>query len=493
MKIIIYNFNGDYTNVDKSNELTQIMDLDGTLREQCSVLNPSILVESTNLPTSANYMYIREFNRYYFITDIISVYNNRIRINGRVDVLYSYRDDILNQYMFIERNQNIYNEKIKDDLISFELQKKVEIMSSVGVFALNPFQTNYPHGRSDAQPHNVVITAINNYARTGSTIDLPTSNGLPRVNYLVTDSKVNSISYALTYDDAHDLLRQLLQNDTLKTYIKCVLILPFEPECTYDEPNVMIGSTAIACANRAKVIDRPTFDRVARFNISTNLITKFYECEPYSTYQIYIPYYGYYTINSELMGTGFQLIYYVNYSNGDASAILQSYSTQTTIATLKINLGVKVGLSSTNALEIQNQKISSAVSSAVGSLTSLLGLMSGNPVARIGGAIGLTKSITGTITDFSKMYEVGAVQLSTGGDGVLLKQEPFIRRIYAEPTQTYFNTNFGRQFGYPLKQVRALNTLSGFTIATANDFTIENATKTEVDEILQLFKEGVRL
>lgn len=84
--------------------------LQGTLRSECSVMNPSIDIRigdsvDIKLPTltQCNYMYIPNFNRYYFITDIKSVRNTIVTISGHVDVLKTFSDDILGNSAIISR------------------------------------------------------------------------------------------------------------------------------------------------------------------------------------------------------------------------------------------------------------------------------------------------------------------------------------------------------------------------------------------------------
>ena len=69
--------------------------LQGALRNESSVINPSILIQIDN-PSQYNYVFIPAFNRYYFITDIVSIRTNIWRINCAVDVLMSYQEQLLN-------------------------------------------------------------------------------------------------------------------------------------------------------------------------------------------------------------------------------------------------------------------------------------------------------------------------------------------------------------------------------------------------------------
>ena len=75
----------------------------GTLRGESSVINPSFLIEYSN-PSDYNYCYIPSFGRYYFITNITSVRNNIWRIDCSVDVLMSFRNEILNLEVIVSQD-----------------------------------------------------------------------------------------------------------------------------------------------------------------------------------------------------------------------------------------------------------------------------------------------------------------------------------------------------------------------------------------------------
>ena len=51
-------------------------------------------------------MYIEEFDRYYYITDIKPLNGSRIQIIGRVDVLMSFKSSILSVPCIIDKQQN---------------------------------------------------------------------------------------------------------------------------------------------------------------------------------------------------------------------------------------------------------------------------------------------------------------------------------------------------------------------------------------------------
>lgn len=100
MNIILYVTTSERQQINKT--LIDAITFTGSLRSESSVLNPSFLIETTN-PTGYNYCYIQAFSRYYFITNITSVRNGLWRIDCAVDVLMSFRAQILALNVIVDR------------------------------------------------------------------------------------------------------------------------------------------------------------------------------------------------------------------------------------------------------------------------------------------------------------------------------------------------------------------------------------------------------
>lgn len=96
-----------------SKNLTTLSTVTGTLRDRCSILNPIILIEGA-LPTNCNYFQIEEFNRYYYIKDVVSVRNNLFEISGHVDVLKTYESQIRACTGIVLRQKEKYNLYLDD-------------------------------------------------------------------------------------------------------------------------------------------------------------------------------------------------------------------------------------------------------------------------------------------------------------------------------------------------------------------------------------------
>lgn len=128
MEIILYINSSEKQAINKT--LSLALTLTGSLRGESSVINPSFQIQYGN-PTSFNYCYIPLFGRYYFINNITSVRNNIWRIDCEVDVLMSFRTQILNLDVIVSDSTNEGSEpyftgnvwqttvKTKTDIINF--------------------------------------------------------------------------------------------------------------------------------------------------------------------------------------------------------------------------------------------------------------------------------------------------------------------------------------------------------------------------------------
>ena len=92
MDIKLYKNHSEKNKINKS--LTGEVEYTGTLRDETSVINPIVLIHAENL-SLYNYAYIPQFHRYYFIRDIVSVRTGLWRVSMSVDVLMSFKTDIL--------------------------------------------------------------------------------------------------------------------------------------------------------------------------------------------------------------------------------------------------------------------------------------------------------------------------------------------------------------------------------------------------------------
>ena len=117
--------------------LTDEKQLSGELRNQTSVLNPSIRIESADNISTYNYAYIQEFGRYYYITDITSVRTNCWIISLRCDVLMSYSNQIRAITGVVVRQESNPNKLLVDRLERLQSNKEIDILYYPDAFSKN--------------------------------------------------------------------------------------------------------------------------------------------------------------------------------------------------------------------------------------------------------------------------------------------------------------------------------------------------------------------
>lgn len=121
-------YNGDeYNKIDKSP--VSRLALEGTLKEETSIVDPVILIEYDGTLNNVNYAHISEFNRWYFITDITSVRSGLWRVAMHCDVLKTYSEAILGSSGVIARQENAYNLYLNDK--SFKAYQYSNIVTKV--------------------------------------------------------------------------------------------------------------------------------------------------------------------------------------------------------------------------------------------------------------------------------------------------------------------------------------------------------------------------
>ena len=114
--------------------LTEVVAFDEVIfKEDTSLLNPTIIINGVSNASSytiedigtSNYFSIPKVNRYYFITDITMMSGGRVAITGKVDVLMSFKSDILGSTQLIVRQEKKTNNYLIDTDIPLSSKKQV--------------------------------------------------------------------------------------------------------------------------------------------------------------------------------------------------------------------------------------------------------------------------------------------------------------------------------------------------------------------------------
>lgn len=146
MNITLYNNSSEPNEINK--RLTQVDTATAIIKGAISYENPIIILQyDGNVTKDINYFSIPELNRCYFITNITNLTGGRYEIQGRVDVLESFKAHILALGCIVDKAQQAANVNMFLDDGSFVCENK-EFNSVI----------NFPNGFNEAGEY-ILITA----------------------------------------------------------------------------------------------------------------------------------------------------------------------------------------------------------------------------------------------------------------------------------------------------------------------------------------------
>lgn len=526
MQIILYNSSADKIKLDKSNDLSVILTLIGTLRNTCSILTPSVIIdlndydniiESNNIDIidstpddiiynlqsrliGANYVYIPDFNRYYYITDITSVKRNLWQISMRVDVLMSFKKYIGDTYAFITRNENRYSDMIKDDMVTYYYDKDItEYTVSDGA------KVNYTFN-SVVSPIKTTFAITVSNEDSGSSLDTITSpsNVLPQVGGWVTGTTAMSITYSTYNAQISNLVKFILDDANLATFIFSLIAFPFEIPSNNTGSYLTLGTTELKptilpdpWGQLGVTVYNPTKQLSEHMVIADFTITadSFLDYSPYTTYDMWIPYLGWIGLDADqILNKRLLVVYSVDFKSGSTQVSIIDDTDNKIIFTTTTQLGVKIPITTTNALEVENNRINNNVGLGLGLTASAISIVGGiasyNPMLLMGGVLGATSSVTKFVQNNNTNYSKASGSVGSGNSGTYLPQKVRIRKTSLKPRG--YDSNYASLFGKPLNEYYKIGDLSGYTqIGDVHLEGFDNATDGELSQIESLLKSGI--
>ena len=135
MTVTFYSTRSDRRALHK--QLSQVGSANCTVTDDCSIKNPELILQYNRAIVLANYAYIQEWSRYYFITNVDVMPGGRMRINLAVDVLYSNVDTLETLRVEVIRNENLVEPYLPDNKYVF--LDTYDVINKLPVYSTNIF------------------------------------------------------------------------------------------------------------------------------------------------------------------------------------------------------------------------------------------------------------------------------------------------------------------------------------------------------------------
>lgn len=543
MNIILYKSKSSMNTVDKGGaNLTPLLTVSGNFKNAQSILTPIVIIDTIDslllvddngkvvlddykrpLLTSrdaskeiikANYCYIDELARYYFISDIQVVNNDLIQLYLKEDVLYTYANQIKEHTAYISRNEFTNTPLIEDRNEQLFYDKEVSYKDTVEITGGEA--VNFAFNVSKLGTNNIIFSALSKQTdyRAGL-VDVP--KDLPSFNY-INEFYTTLLSVdrplLIPYIAGQYIAQLCLEKDSNKSYIKNMLICPFDVTNQTDTTKsipIYLGDNNISDMGAStdptqKVgnvhpMKALTSDYLVVADFVVPDATSYLDYEPYCQYEIFVPFYGYVNLpTNKIRGNRLLLYYALDWQKGTGMAFISMITgaENRIIWSGQVDPFIHVELSTTNNYENKVAKNGVVTSTVLGTLSSsvslIAGIATGNPLAIAGGAMGLGKTIASSVQSSQAIIDRANVAFTDGMLSQYSNTKPFLRITKMKTTNTINKDNYAHLFGLPLYKSYKLKDLRGYTIISEiNLDDLDTAKSSELVELYSLLKGGVYL
>lgn len=543
MNITLYKSKCSMNTVDKGGaNLTPLLTVSGNFKNAQSILTPIVIIDTIDslllvddsgevvlddykrpLLTSrdaskeiikANYCYIDELARYYFISDIQVVNNDLIQLYLKEDVLYTYANQIKEHTAYISRNEFTNTPLIEDRNEQLFYDKQVSYKDTVEITTGD--SVNFAFDVTKLGTNNIIFSALSKQTdyRAGlvdSPKDLPSFNS---INEFYTTLLSVDRPLLIPYIAGQYIAQLCLDKDSNKSYIKNMLICPFDVSTQTDTTKSLpiylgdnnisdMGSSTDPTQKVGNVhpMKALTSDYLVIADFVVPDATSYLDYEPYCQFEIFVPFYGYVNLpTNKVRGKRIILYYALDWQKGNGMAFISiiTGAENRVIWSGQVDPFIHVELTTTNIYENKVAKNGVVTSTVLGTLSSsislIAGIATGNPLAIAGGAMGLGKTIASSVQSSQAIIDRANVAFTDGMLSQYSNTKPFLRITKMKTTNTINKDNYAHLFGLPLYKSYKLKDLRGYTIISEiNLDDLDTAKSSELVELYSLLKGGVYL
>lgn len=478
--------------VKKRLKSTFRIDLDETLNPPVHVFAAAHLKEKTDIdfPTfelggdyyDANYLYVEEWQRFYFIRKYKLGTAKVYEVECEVDGLASLKSDILNSNQFVMYSSSDYNRWIRDDRVPLILHGADYVHSASAIIV-----NNMPLFEA-SDNETVLITTV---SKGGGTIDDPTAQtegGL--VTWITTEAGVKSIIDGLTNTDSIWASLRDQFGDAMGSIVQ-IMRLPIRPACLPTDGvfyQLYLGNSPVNAGTSEPIglqrINKTHIEATGSCGIPATYLD-FRRSEPYVNCRVQLPFVGVVDVSLSDFPNGFEWRLDIDLMTGSITYTL--YQTGSNESEAIASYSGQIG----SLIPIASQQIANASSIVYGvgssALTFGLGALTGNPALATTGAVSSIASVANAF--YASAQKSSSIAGSYSGN-----RSEFVTnqiRVICEKFQTANEPdNLAELEGRPLMKVVSLENLTGYC-RTVNASLKLSATAELTRHLEQLLDSGI--
>mgnify|MGYP004563434603 FL=1 len=433
MEITLYNFSkrSNSTKQPSNGTIKHV-----TLKNECSIYNPIFIFSSNN----HDFNYIKAFsNKYYYVTDIKHTPQNIIEVSCEMDILATYKYNILDSYAFVLYATKYYNTSLVDTRLS---SNKNVIVNSTNASLSFIAKTQKMH----------IVSYIGNNGASYVALDDSALNRLCNA--------IQSNEFAELFNNPQNALAKVL-TDTSSCITSCL----YNPCTVTGAVKEIILAGGYAPGVTGYAVNRDT-DMEIDIAIPWNF-TDFRQCSKFTTLLIYLPGYGYQSLNAD------------NYCGKNSIHLRANLDSVVGEITYLIDHKVKC-----SAVLSSNEQISTTTNGRGGILST-----ASTAIGSITGGIQPSSIFNSVIS--SLRTDVGSVGSNGGLTSFNAKHNITLYCISHDTNVA--PENLTNNYGRPLNEVIYLNSLLGGYVECANASISANTSQENIEKINSYLNGGVYL
>lgn len=331
---------------------TSVRTVQCALKGSVSRGTPSLEIQGW---TSANYCFIEEFARYYYIDNLEYEYNDVYIVRLREDTLGSFRSSILNSNQYVERSTKNYDVNIPDNFYPAKCTKQYKSASQAFV--------------DSAVPGSYIIGIVGKGGGNSGSIT-------GAVQYYMMSQ--NNVKALMDYLFSPENFVEEISDEVVKTFFN-----PFQyiTKCMYYPFQTDTGGTEISLGwfnpgvegrllTGAHGVPFPEGIQIAIPRPQDNN-ADYRNYYPYCSYRIYIPYIGFIELDGELFRSDDHLTIrpVIDYPTGTMLVSITGTESARYITTVEGNACAEISIAQVSI----GQDTFQLGATAVGGLTNALG------------------------------------------------------------------------------------------------------------------------